>query len=139
MNENKVLITGTVGMMKIFQSQGGLHIVKFGLCKSSKAKTPGSEWKYQWFNCVAFGETAELIEKEITKGCKIYIEGRLSQSSWKDKNTGENRTSTDIIINSFTIVINSASIPTDNYEMNLGATQTNKKDEAFIEDDAIPF
>lgn len=137
MNENKVLITGKVGMMKVFQSQGGLHIVKFGLCRSSKSKKPGSEWTYQWFNCVSFGETAELIKKDIIKGSKIYLEGYLKQNKWEDKKTGESRTSIEIIINSFRSVTDE--LNNSYFKDKVEQPQKVNKDNNDFDDETIPF
>ena len=40
----------------------------------------------QWHNVVAWGHTAEIIEKYVTKGKEIAIDGRLSYRNWVDKN-----------------------------------------------------
>ena len=52
----------------------------------------------QWHRVVAFGKTAEIIEKFVTKGKEIAIEGKLSTRSYDDKN-GEKRYVTEVIVN----------------------------------------
>ena len=44
-----------------------------------------------WLRATVFGETAELLARTATKGCKIYAEGALSLNSWADKATGETK------------------------------------------------
>ena len=52
----------------------------------------------QWHNLVAWGKTAEIIEKYVTKGKEIAIEGKLTHRTYEDKN-GEKRYITDIVAN----------------------------------------
>jgi len=53
-----------------------------------------------FFNLVAFGKTAEIMNKYLAKGSRIIIDGRLQTSKYKDKD-GTERTSTEIIIDNF--------------------------------------
>ena len=52
----------------------------------------------EWHKVVAWGKTAEIIEKYVTKGLQIGIEGKLSHRSYDDKN-GEKRYITEVIAN----------------------------------------
>lgn len=51
-----------------------------------------------WHNIVAFGKVVDTIEKYVRKGQEIAIEGRLSTSSWEDKD-GNKRYRTDVVLN----------------------------------------
>lgn len=51
-----------------------------------------------WHNIVAFGKVVDIIEKYVRKGQEIAIEGRLSTSSWEDKD-GNKRYRTEVVIN----------------------------------------
>ena len=51
----------------------------------------------QWHSLVAWGKTAEIIEKYVTKGDQIAVEGKLTHRSYDDKN-GEKRYITEIVI-----------------------------------------
>lgn len=51
----------------------------------------------EWHRCVAFGKTAEYINQYVTKGRKVYIEGRLRTRKWQDKD-GKDRYTTEILI-----------------------------------------
>jgi single-strand DNA-binding protein len=50
----------------------------------------------QWHTVTAWGKTAEIIEKYVTKGKEVAIEGRLTHRSYDDKN-GEKRYVTEVI------------------------------------------
>ena len=53
-----------------------------------------------FFNCVAFGKSAETIMTYLRKGGQVAIQGELRQSKWQGKD-GSNRYSTDVIVNNF--------------------------------------
>ncbi|HSN48393.1 MAG TPA: single-stranded DNA-binding protein [Flavobacterium sp.] len=52
----------------------------------------------EWHKVVAWGKTADIIEKYVTKGLQIGIEGKLTHRSYDDKN-GEKRYITEVVAN----------------------------------------
>ena len=52
----------------------------------------------QWHNVIAWGKTAEIIEKYVTKGKEVAIEGKLTNRSWEDKE-GVKRYTTEVVCN----------------------------------------
>ena len=52
----------------------------------------------EWHRVVAWGKTAEIIEKYVVKGKEIAIEGKLTHRSYDDKN-GEKRYITEVVAN----------------------------------------
>lgn len=54
--------------------------------------------KVSFFDCVAFGRTAELINEHFGKGKQMLVEGRLEQSRWTDKESGKNRSAIQLIV-----------------------------------------
>ena len=52
----------------------------------------------EWHKVVAWGKTADIIEKYVTKGLQIGIEGKLTHRSYDDK-TGEKRYITEVVAN----------------------------------------
>lgn len=57
----------------------------------------GDNKSTSFFNCVAFGKTAESMEKYVKKGTKIMLQAEARQSTYKDRD-GNNRTSVDFIV-----------------------------------------
>ena len=54
----------------------------------------------EYHRCVAYGNTAELLWQYLTKGKKIYLEGKLRTRKWQDTE-GHDRFSTEIIVDNF--------------------------------------
>ena len=52
----------------------------------------------QWHNIVAWGKTADIVEKLVKKGKEIMIEGKLASNNWEDKE-GVKHTQVQVIIN----------------------------------------
>ena len=57
----------------------------------------------EWHNIVAWRGLAEIAEKYLKKGAKVYIEGKLKTRTWQDKE-GNNRYSTEVITDSLTML-----------------------------------
>jgi single-strand DNA-binding protein len=51
----------------------------------------------EWHRVVAWGKTAEIIEKFVTKGTQVALEGKLTNRSYDDKN-GEKRYITEVVV-----------------------------------------
>lgn len=51
-----------------------------------------------WHNIVAWGKTAQIVEKFVTKGKEVAIEGKLTTRSWEDKD-GMKRYTTEVVCN----------------------------------------
>jgi single-strand DNA-binding protein len=94
MNYNKVTIVGrTTKKPELKTTPNGIKVVTFSLATSEKYK---EEEKTEFHNIVAFNKTAEIIAQYVEKGQLLLIEGKLSTSSWEDKQ-GNKRYKTDII------------------------------------------
>lgn len=83
-----------------------------------------------FISCVAFGKTAETIEKYVKKGTKIAIEGRIQTGSYTNKE-GKTVYTTDVIVN--------------NFEFAESKKEANQQSDGFldvpdtIDDDELPF
>ena len=97
---NKVQLIGHVGNdpeIKIFD--GGKKLTKLNIATNESYKNDKGEKveETQWHNLVAWGKTADIIEKYVVKGKEIAIEGKLTHRSYEDKN-GEKRYVTEVVI-----------------------------------------
>jgi len=93
---NKCIFIGRLGDdPKIHQTQNGNVIASFSLATNDIDKD--KETISDWHNIKAFGKTAELIQKYVTKGSKLYIECKHKTSKYDDKN-GVTRYSSDFIV-----------------------------------------
>lgn len=97
MSTNVVVISGRVARideMKI-NPQSGTAYIPFAVACNRMSK----DKKADFFNCMAFGKTAELVADYLSKGDQLTINGRLQIDEW-EKN-GEKRTAPKIIVNGF--------------------------------------
>ena len=98
---NKVQLIGHVGNDPEIKSfDGGKKLANFTLATYESYKNDKGEKveETQWHKLVAWGKTAEIIEKYVTKGKEVAIEGKLTHRSYDDKN-GEKRYVTEVVVN----------------------------------------
>src|SRR5437016_7166505 len=98
---NKVILVGHLGKdPEVSYTSSGQAMAKFSLATNRRAKDKGGEWKDEtdWHNIVAWGKTAEFCSQYITKGRLVYVEGRIQNRTWEDKE-GNKRYATDIVAN----------------------------------------
>src|ERR1017187_1373828 len=99
---NKVTLLGNVGKDPEMRSTaGGTTVANFTLATSDRQKDQQGNWqdRTEWHNLVAFTRTAEIVRDYVKKGSKLYIEGTLRTNSWDDKQSGQKRYKTEIIVN----------------------------------------
>jgi len=87
-------------------TQTGMAVAHFTLATTDKVKDKDGNWqdRTEWHNLVAFQRTAEIAAEYLKKGGKVYIEGRLHSDSWDDKETGQKKYKTEIIINELVLL-----------------------------------
>jgi len=98
---NKVQLIGNVGNdPEIKTFEGGKKLANLTLATNEAYKNDKGEKveDTQWHRISAWGKTAEIIEKYVTKGKEIVIEGKLTHRSYEDKN-GEKRYLTEVVAN----------------------------------------
>jgi|GEM_PF-37473 len=103
---NKVFLLGHAGKApEIRSTQNGVTVANFSLATADRQKQ-GEEWvdKTEWHNIVAFKRTAEVIRDYVKKGSKVMIEGRIQTRSWDDKDSGQKKYRTEIIVNDLTLL-----------------------------------
>jgi len=97
---NKVNLIGNIGNDPEIQTlDSGRKLAKLTLATNEVYKNDKGEKveETQWHRLTAWGKTAEIIEKYVTKGKEIAVEGKLSHRSYDDK-SGEKKYSTEVII-----------------------------------------
>ena len=97
---NKIMLIGNLGRdPELNVTAEGTPVTKFSLAVSRNYTTKSGERREEteWFNIVAWRQLAETCERYLHKGSKVYIEGRVTQRKYTDKN-GLERTSVDVTI-----------------------------------------
>ncbi len=78
------------------QGNNSMAVAKFTLAVDRRIKKDG-EASADFINCVAFGKTAEVIEKHVYKGNKIAVAGHIQTGSYTNKE-GQKVYTTDVIV-----------------------------------------
>ena len=98
---NKVMLIGHLGDdVKIHFFDGGGCVGRFPIATNEvyTNKTSGEKvTNTDWHNVVLRNKAAEICEKYLSKGDKIYIEGRLKTRKWQDQ-SGNDRYSTEVVL-----------------------------------------
>lgn len=98
---NKATLIGNVGADPEIKSlQSGDKVANISLATSERWKdkqTGERKEKTEWHRVVIFGKLAEVVEKYVTKGSKLYIEGKIQTRSWEQE--GVKKYTTEIILN----------------------------------------
>ncbi len=98
---NSVQLIGNLGMNpEIKNLESGKKVAKFSIATNEAYKNDKGEKieNTQWHNLVAWGKTADIIEKYVQKGNEVAIEGKLTNRSYDDKD-GNKRYVTEIVVN----------------------------------------
>jgi len=99
---NKVILVGNLGKdPEVKYTPGGMAVAKFSLATSERKKDKEGNWQdhTEWHNLTAFGRTAEIAGEYLKKGRTVFIEGALRTSSWDDKESGQKKYKTEVIVN----------------------------------------
>ncbi|NMA50703.1 MAG: single-stranded DNA-binding protein [Mollicutes bacterium] len=98
---NKVILIGRFTRdPESRMGSNSLEVSRFSLACLNDFVNKSGERDVEFINCVAFGKTAETINKYCTKGQMISATGRIKNNSYEDKE-GNKRYTTDIIVDSF--------------------------------------
>jgi len=99
---NKVTLIGNLGNdPEVRSTTGGSRVATFSLATSRSWNNPSGEKqeKTEWHRCVVWNtkgsQLADVVEKYVKKGDKVYVEGRIEYRQWQDKEN-QTRYSTEI-------------------------------------------
>src|ERR1700758_1431050 len=98
---NKVILLGNVGKdPEIRSTGGGTMVANFTLATSDRQKDAQGNWqdRTEWHNLVAFTRLAEIVRDYVKKGSRLYVEGKIQTRSWDDKETGEKKYRTEVVV-----------------------------------------
>ena len=144
---NKVLLIGRLGAdPEIKQMVNGKNVARLSLATSNTWKdknTCEKKEKTEWHRIVVFNEgLVNVVKQYLKKGAQVYVEGQISTRKWKDEQSGQDKYSTEVLIQGY----NSSLTMLGGGNQNSIPSQENKKsfDDNNIDsqndlDDDIPF
>jgi single-strand DNA-binding protein len=141
---NKVILVGNVGKdPEVRYSPSGTPVAKFSLATNERFKDRSGEWqdRVEWHTIVAWQRLAEIVGEYVSKGSKLYVEGKIQTSSWEDRQSGERKYRTEIVARDLLLLGPRANGGGDHQ----GPTHNENEDQPFhagsgeIVDQDIPF
>ncbi len=102
---NKVMIIGNVGNdPEMRYTPSGRPVTSFSVATSRSWTTSEGERREatEWFGVVAWGDLAEICSKYLSKGSRVYVEGRLQTRSWESQ--GQKQYRTELVANEMVLL-----------------------------------
>ncbi|MBK9943726.1 MAG: single-stranded DNA-binding protein [Kouleothrix sp.] len=104
---NKVMLTGHLGAdpeMRYTPQGSAVTTFRVASGRSWKSSDGSAHEETEWFRIVAWDKLGEICNQYLTKGTRVYVEGRLRTNKWQDKETGQDRYSTEVIASDMIIL-----------------------------------
>lgn len=130
---NSVILTGRITKDLELKRAGQTQVTNFSMAVDNPFKKDDASF----FDIVAFGKTAELLNNYCGKGSKILIEGNLKQDRFQDKE-GNNRSVVRVIANRVEF-LDSKGQSNNHPKQQQGQAQANPFDNSDFDDSSLPF
>ena len=103
---NKVLLIGRLGAdPEIKQMVNGKNVARLSVATSQSWKDKSSgvrKEKTEWHRVVIFNEgLVNIVQQYLKKGANVYLEGQLSTRKWRDEKSGQDKYSTEIVLQGY--------------------------------------
>ena len=144
---NKVLLIGRLGSdPEIKQMVNGKSVARLSLATSQNWKdknTGEKKQKTEWHRVVIFNEgLINVVQQYLKKGSQVYIEGQLSTRKWKDEQSGQDKYSTEVVIQGYNSSLTMLGGRSENENKNQNTSSLTKDETPSTSndlDDEIPF
>lgn len=105
---NKVILVGNLGAdpeVRYMPSGGAVTTINIATSEQWTDKTSGQKQeRTEWHRVTLFNRLGEIAGEYLKKGSQVYIEGSIRTDKYQDKNTGEDRYSTQVIANNMQLL-----------------------------------
>ncbi len=143
---NKVILIGNLGKdPEVRHLENGAVVANFPLATSETYTDRNTGQRVEntdWHDIVVWRGLAEVVEKYVRKGTKVYVEGKLKKRSWQDKE-GNTRYTTEVVADELTILSrpdDRENRPSAPYDSGGTPTPPSRVDDILKkDDDDLPF
>ena len=104
---NRCILIGNLGAdpeVRTTPHGGTVANLRLAVSESWKDQQGQKQERTEWVNLVLWKKQAEIAQRFLHKGSKIYVEGKLQTRSWGDKTSGQKRYATDVVVDTFTML-----------------------------------
>lgn len=102
----KVIVIGNLGRdPEKRYTQDGRPVTRFSVAATTRRRDRDGEWAdhTEWFSVTVFGRQAETLAERVTKGTRVYVEGRLESRQYESQN-GNKGFSLDVVANEVVVL-----------------------------------
>jgi single-strand DNA-binding protein len=136
---NKVIQIGRLTKdVELRSTQSGVPVATMTIAVNRNYKNSQGQYDTDFFNCVAYRKTAEIMNQYCKKGSLLNIEGRLQSRTYTD-NQNQKRYITEIIIDSFQMLEKKEQKPNSNNIENEADDYFNNASGIDVSEDDLPF
>jgi single-strand DNA-binding protein len=152
---NKVMLIGNLGKdPEVRHLESGSTVASFSVATNENYRDKSGEWQTvtEWHNVVAWRQLAERAERDLKKGNRVYVEGKITTRKWQDRD-GNDRYTTEVVANTLRLLdrrerdgdIGSSNFPSSADEPSKAASNFNSNVnqtsnvEAPSQEDDLPF
>jgi single-strand DNA-binding protein len=148
MSFSHVVVVGRVGKdPEVRATAGGKTVASFSIATDSGY---GDNKTTDWVSTVLFDKAADIASKYVKKGSMVAVIGRLQTRSWDDKQSGEKKYKTEVVGSELKLLDKAmsgesspakgrSSAPAASRPQAAPAARPSTSDDAFGDDDSIPF
>ena len=100
MSVNKAIVIGNLGRdPEVRALPSGQNVANFSVATTARFKDRSGEQqkRTEWHRVVAFGKLADTCQQFLSKGCQVYVEGRLTTRQYEAKDGSGKRSRTEIV------------------------------------------
>lgn len=126
MSFNRITLEGNLGKAPDYQTVAGGDLTRATFPVATAYKPKNGEEKTTWFQVTMFGWKADHANTNLSKGSRVFIEGRLQSDEWVDKE-GNNRTALKVVADRYHVIARGDEVGSD---QNMGGSET---------EDEVPF
>ena len=107
---NKVILLGHAGKDPQAHILPSGTLVNLSLATSERYKDHRGEWqeRTEWHNLVAYQRIGEILRDYVRKGSRIFVEGELRTRSWEDRESGQKRFRTEVVVHEISLLSQAA-------------------------------
>ena len=145
---NKVILMGRLTRdpeVRYSQGDSSMAIARYSLAvdRRGRGSSQDGDQTADFINCVAFGKTAEFIEKYAKKGTKFVVDGRIQTGSYTNKD-GQKVYTTDVVAESLEFAESKGSGNNGGQAQNDGSAPSSDPGDGFMNipdgiDEELPF
>lgn len=118
----------------------GAQVASFSIAvnRTFKGSDGSQQEQVSYLDCTAWGRAGETIAQYCKKGSGLLVSGRIEQRSWDDKNTGQKRSRTEIVVEDFSFIGGGAGGnggSSSSYGGSAKSSSRSKSSDEFVPDD----